>query len=972
MKIIKYISLALLYFAFLGSGFPNNETLRFQKLNTADGLNSNVVYALFQDSNGFIWMGTKEGINRYDGYNMRSFVLPSDSYKNIAHQRINSICEDLSGYIWLATPNGIIQMEAFSGKMTHHTLPYETKASQSQYVNAIVTSNQNEIWAGTRNGLYLYNQQTKKFDQYKHFPYSSKSMNYSKGERVINDLCFDGDQNLWIATAGNGLTILDISLKKKRVFKRSKGQNTSSISSNYIISVYKDSRGSMWLATANGLSRYKPKEERFSVYRHSDKKPRSILDNSVKAIAEDLDGNIWVGGKKGLDRFDRERDEFYHHQNHPLRPESISSNTILSLLADRSGNFWVGSMQGVNYFYPHHLHFNLYQNIPDNPNSLVDNTLRTLVSQPSGKVWIGSLKDGISSFDPKTQTFRSYRMRSGTKRWKKYNAIRTSYVDKEGKLFFGTDGGILLYNQAKDRFENFDAQGNISFKKGVFEIMEDGEGIYWFAEIDKGLWKWNPHTGETQLYKKDTISGLTSTNLKVMQQTSDGDIWVGTHMKGLCKLPYGQNKFISYKHSAKSGSLSNNRVYAIFEDSKKNLWIGTGNGLNKYNKAKESFEILGIEEGLSGKVILSIQEDSLGRLWLGTNKGLSCFDVEKQQVANFYQEDGLQGNIFEYKVACKQADGQLFFGGNNGLNAFYPQGFKMNTYIPNLKFTKISSSAGIVKLSRETQDSGLDKQKIRIKNTEQNLTFELASDSYVEAYKNTYAYRILPQDSTWKLLAFSQHQIKLPDLIVGNHVLEVKVSNNHMKWNAKPTQLHILVNRDWSQESEFLYGLLIALALTLLIWFSWFKRKVRNEEKTKKHQKSKKGSKKTPSIKSSDKKEEEWESAIKDLNEFMAESHLYRDKRLTKGQLANQIGWTEIHLSNTLREGLETNFNDFVNRYRVEEVKERLKDQQNRDFTLIAIAEDCGFNSKTSFYRTFKKFTDLTPSEYLEQIHPEA
>jgi ligand-binding sensor domain-containing protein/AraC-like DNA-binding protein len=968
MKIIKYIILVILYFAFSGSGFSNNGALRFQKLNTADGLNSNVIYALFQDSNGFIWMGTKEGINRYDGYSIRSYSLPSDIYKNIAHQRINSICEDQSGYIWLGTPNGIIQMEAFPGKMTHHILPYETKASQSQFVNSIVISDKNDIWVGTRNGLYLYNQQTKKFNQYEHFPYSSKSISYSKGERVINDLCFDGEKNLWIATGGNGLTILYTALKKKRIFNRSKGKNISSISSNYIESIFKDSKGTMWLATANGLSRYNPEVENFSTYRHSDRMPQSILDNSVTTIAEDLDGQLWIGSKKGLDRFDRASGEFHHHQNHPLHPESISSNTILSLLADRSGNFWIGSFQGVNYFDPHHLHFDLYQNIPDNTNSLVNNTLRALVTHPSGKIWIGSLKDGINSFDPITHRFISYRMRIGTKRWKKHNAIRAAYVDKEGKLFFGTDGGVLLYKPVQDCFENFDAKGKLSFKKGVFEIMQDNEGYYWFAEIDKGLWKWNPNTGQTQLYKKDTLSGLTSTNLKVMQQTSDGDIWVGSHIKGLLRLPLGKEKFISYKHNERPGSLSNNRIYVVFQDSKNRLWIGTGNGLNRYNKEDDSFDVFGVTEGLSGRVILSIQEDSLGRLWLGTNKGLSCFDIEKQQVANFYQEDGLQGNIFEYKVACKHSDGQLFFGGNNGLNAFYPQGFKMNTYMPNLKFTKISSSKGIVDFSRDRQDSALDKQKMIIKNTEQNVILELASDSYIEAYKNTYAYRILPQDSTWRLLAFSHHQIKLPGLPVGNYVLEVKVSNNHMKWNPKASQLYIVVNRDWSQESELLYGLLITLALTLLIWFSWFKRKMRNEENIKKQQKRKKLSKKASIIKSSDKTGEEWEPATKDLNEFMKVNHPYRDKRLTKGQLANQIGWTEIHLSNTLREGLETNFNDFVNSYRVEEVKERLKDQQSRDFTLIAIAEECGFNSKTSFYRTFKKFTDLTPSEYLEQI----
>jgi len=557
-------------------------------------------------------------------------------------------------------------------------------------------------------------------------------------------------------------------------------------------------------------------------------------------------------------------------------------------------------------------------------------------------------------------------MEYGTKRWKKHNAIRTAYVDKEGELFFGTDGGILVYNPQKDRFENFDAKGKIQFKKGVFEIMQDNQCYYWFAEIDKGLWKWHPITGETQTYNKDSISGLSSTNLKVLHQTSNGDIWVGSHMNGLCKLPVGQKKYISYTHSDQSGSLSNNRVYAIFEDSKNHLWIGTGDGLSRYKKEQDSFEVFGVNNGLPGKVILSIQEDSLGRLWLGTNKGLSCFDVEKQQFANFYQEDGLQGNIFEYKVACTHTSGKLFFGGNNGLNAFYPLDFKMNTFTPHLQFVKVSSSLGMVDVYRVNQNP-----EIRIKNSEKNVIIELASDSYVETYKNNYSYRLVPQDSIWMLLPFSHHQIELPALAVGNYTLEVHVSNNHMKWNPKVSQLHIDVSRDWAHESGLLYGVLITIALTLLAWLSWSKRKARQGLSVKKQKKNKKESKKEPLVRPSDKDKEEWAAAITQLNNFMMEHHYYRDKRLTKGQLANQVGWTEAQLSNTLREGLQTNFNDFVNAFRVAEIKERLKDPQSRDFTLLAIAEECGFNSKTSFYRIFKKLTNLTPSEYLERINQE-
>lgn len=967
MNIIKYTILAFLILTVSEACFAKNGDIRFQKLNTADGLNSNVVYELFQDSHGFIWIGTKEGINRYDGYTITSYPLPSKFYKNISNQRINSISEDQMGRIWLGTPYGIIQMDAFTGKMLHYTLPYQKNAYQSQYVNAISISYKNEIWVGTQNGLYFFDQQKNTFKQYPYFPFNSKSASYPKGERLINDLCFDKDQNLWIATAGNGLTILDINLKKKRIFIPSKRNPKASVRSKHIVSIFKDSRGVMWLATTNGLSQYSPKDESFLTYRHSDKNKHSLLDNNVLAIAEDLNGQLWVGGKKGLDRFDHQGNKFHHYQNHPLHSESISSNTILSLLADRSGNFWAGSSRGVSYFSSHSLHFDLYQNIPDNSNSLIDNTLRSIVAHPSGKLWIGSLKDGINSFDQSTGIFSSYRMEYGTKRRNKHNAIRTAYVGKDSSLFFGTDGGVLLYNQKKDCFENFDAYGVIPFKKGVFEIMQDQEGYYWFAEIAKGLWKWHPKTGESQLYKKKSGTGLISTNLKVVRQSSNGDIWVGSHMKGLSRLPSGKNGFISYIKE-ELGGISDNRVYDIFEDSKKQLWIGTGNGLNRYNEDEDSFEVYDLKDGLAGRVILSIQEDDLGRLWLGTNNGLSCFDVEKGQVANFYHKDGLQGNIFEYKVACKH-QGQLFFGGNNGLNAFYPKDFKMNIYTPKLKFVQVKSSNGSVNIIRGEKNTEKRTPWIEIKNSDQNIIIEIASDSYVETYKNRFSYKVLPQDSIWKMIPFSHNEIHLSDLSIGDHTLQIKSSNNHMKWNPKISTLQIEVNRDWSKATSLFYMFLFASGLALIFWLTKSKIKLWLSQKQNKQKDTKKSPTKSSLNRVSTKIDSQWLESTDQLNSFMKGSFLYRDKRLTKGQLAKAIGWTEIQLSNTLRDGLETNFNDFVNTFRVEEVKERLKDPQSRDFTLIAIAEECGFNSKTSFYRTFKKFTDQTPSEYLEQIN---
>lgn len=944
-----------------------NKSLRFQKLNTKSGLNSNVVYSMLQDSRGFIWLGTKEGVNRFDGYKMKTFSLPEMYKDKIAHQRINSLCEDKNGFIWMGTPNGVLKLDPYSQEMNHFLLPYEGKEAQSLYVNDIIVAENNTIWAGTRNGLYQFNPKENKFVQYPHFPFTSKTIKYSKGERIINDLCFAADGKLWIGTSGNGITILDISQKKKQILKRSEQSGNGSLSSNYIESIFRDHKGVMWIATANGLNQYNSQSETCKVFRNVEDNPLSLSDNFVTVIGEDQNYNLWIGTKKGLDLFNRETEEFQHYQKHPLHPESISSNSILSMLSEKSGSFWVGTMQGVNYFMQTSFVFDLYQNNPDDENSLVDNTLRTVVVHPDGKVWIGTLMDGINCLNVDTKSFKSYKIDKGNKDCRKLNAIRTAYIDSKGDIFLGTDGGVLKYNKVKDRFELFNAGGEINLHKGIFEIVEDQDGNYWFSEINKGLWKWNPKHDKTELFTKEE-NNLNSTNLKVLYQTKNGDVWIGSHLQGLGRLVKGQQQFIKYQQSKESGSLSNNRIYSIFQDRHEQLWIGTGNGLNLFHEATNSFTVFNKQSGLPGNVILSIQQDSLNRLWLGTNNGLCCFDVENNQFANFNQEDGLQANIFEYKVACSDGNDIMCFGGNNGLNIFNPYHLVFNEYIPELGFTQVSSAQAIFPIVN-SKDDQKNRLSVEIKNTDQNILVELASMSFIEPEKNRFRYRISSLDSVWTSLPSGMHEIKIPNLKVGNYKLEVLVSNNHLKWNKIPQILTIQVRRNWGQYLWLFYGLLFLVIIDVLYFLVL---KPSPKGKVDKHKKTIANKKDLSTDSLRIQPNSEWDKQVKELNDLMEQKALYRDKRLTKGQLANQIGWSETHLFNTLREGLHVNFNDYVNAFRVKEIKIRLKDPQSRDFTLLAIAEECGFNSKTSFYRTFKKFTDLTPSKYFEQIKPDA
>ena len=947
MGMIRQILIIFFLLIFSVSGYAIGKEVHFKKIDTSEGLNSNVVYSLLQDSKGFLWFGTKEGLNRYDGSKLINYDLPTVPFAKVADKRVNALAEGLDGKIWIGTQLGIVSLNPNNRRTVYYELPYEVKKAQSRYVNAIAISELGEIWIGTRNGLYRFNKLKNQFEQYEYFPFNSKSVSYSKGERLINELCFDKDGKLWIGTAGSGICLLDIVHNKKQFFKRSAKRKEGELTSNFIEDLFQDRNGKMWVATVNGLHLFDTLNESFIVYRHSNEKANSLSDNYVTAISDDRKGNLWIGTKNGLNYFDVSKGIFHYFKHHPMIEKSISSNNILVVLSEKSGSVWLGSMQGINHFSQNNLNFNLYQNIPGNTESLIDNTLRAAVADSKENVWLGNVRHGVSRFNVVKEEFTTIPLGENVKARKRHKVVRTAYLDQEGQVLFGTDGGVLKYNAKKKTLESFPDEKILKFRKGVFEILQDKKGNYWFSELDKGIWKWNPKNNEVELLNKEK-NKLSNLNVKLMTQVKNGDIWIACHMRGVCRLKKGESTFTTYRDSKKEGSLSGNRVYSIFQDSKERVWIATDRGLNLYNNISDSFSLLNENNGLPGSVVLSIQEDKLGRLWLGTNKGLSCFDIEKNQFANFFKEDGLQGDIFEYKVACTNKQGLMFFGGNNGLNSFNPSEFVMNTYQPKIRFT----SYGVAKNSDEISGN-----KIKILHTDEDFKLRVAVMSFCEPEKNRIKYRMISADSAWTILPLGLHEISIDKQLVGEYQLEVMASNNHMKW-GEPSVLEIVVKRDWKEYFWVIY-LFIILILSAVFAIVYLKGK-----RNKSLQKQK--SKGSPKRIITNHKSKKWENYILLLNEFMAKESPYRDKRLTKAQLATQMEWSELQLSNVLREGLQTSFNDFINTYRVNEVKECLKDPKNKDYTLLAIAEDCGFNSKTSFYRTFKRITGKTPSEYME------
>ncbi len=796
--------------------------LRFQHLNI--NLNNSQIESLWQDSRGYIWIGTLGGLYKYDGVGLALYLASDDSTsidgnragclfedskkrfwigteKGIGHynreqdnfvrfkiqddfvdpsdptpNKIGSITEDEHGTIWIGSERaGLLYLDEKKQTFVSY---FNNKngggALRNAHVISLFTNGNNRLWVGTTVGLFKLDTRTGKTVHYAHDPKKACSL----AGNYVEDIQVDKKGNLWVATHENGLDRLDFKKDSSTfIHYRSKIDDIRSLTNDDVTTIYEDRSGKIWICNENGgLHLYNPLEDNFFRYGPDPTDPFSVSNISVKVIYEDKQGRLWVGSNlEGIDVMDKYEFRFDHYyQTNTFK--SINNNIVRNFLEDDDGNIWIATDGGgLNFFDRAKNEFDAFRHNPHDPASINSNAVLTLCNDKDGKMWIGTWRGGINIFDYKTKTF--------------------------------TEFAPEIYELSK-----------------VFHIMKDTEDNMWIGTQSGGAskYEWKTKKLTTFVTKPHDPTSLADNEVPVVFQDGDGSIWLGTEFNGLNLAQRDANGDITFKrftHVVKdSTSIPNSRVNHIFEDNKGNLWIATEGGLSKFLKDKGYFKNYSVEHGLESSHIKSIVEDDHGVLWLGTSRGISRFDPVKETFRNYSYNDGLQRGEFSRYSVLKTRKGELLFGGTNGFNIFHPDSIKDNPYFPEVYITGLRIFNKPVQIGEK--NSPLKKhisetKEITLSYEQSVFSFEFIALNYTHPHMNQYAFKMEGFEKDWNYVD-NQRTATYTSLDPGEYIFRVKASNNDGLWNEEGTSLKIIITPPFWQAAWFI--VLAAVVLCGLIY----------------------------------------------------------------------------------------------------------------------------------------------------------
>jgi len=802
---------------------PYGKNIRFEQISLEEGLSQSVVNVILQDQKGFLWIGTDDGLNRYDGYNFKIFKPDTTNPFSLSDRSITDIVEDKDGNLWIATRmGGLNRYDPISGKFTQYM---HSKNDATSIISNQVTSlfvDKTGLWVGTNNGLDFLDFSS---NQFIHYPLATgKLVPESKSISVVYK---DSANRLWIGTSDAGLGLYDLKDQSFKSFKNNE-YNNQSLSHNRILAIKQDLAGNIWVGTSNGLNLYNEEEGDFTRFKKSKDDPNSIAGNIIYSLFTDQYGSLWVGTNVGLDRYSPQEGNFIHHQYQPNVPNSLSNNEVLYIYEDDSGVLWVGTYGGgLNKYNRQQDRYAYFRNNPDDPASLSSNIIFAIQPAEFGKVWVGTLDSGLNLFEPYTETFTRFVHDPNTPNSLINNSIFSLYRDKAGLIWVGTGNGLDRYNRGSKSFTHY-SPNESDFTRtderfNVLAILEDTQKNFWVGS-SMGLYLFDRKAGTLTRHNSE----LGTTRVNALLEDKDGNLWVGTPEDGLRRLntQTGEISYFRYDSTEKA-SLSNNSVLCIYQDTQGTVWIGThGGGLSRFNPETETFSHFTEQEGLSNNVVYGILEDESGKLWLSTNFGLARFNPINQTFRIFTASDGLQSNEFNQNSYAKDENGTMYFGGINGLNVFTPQEITDNQYTPKLSLTSITVDGTPFTNKDGRTTEYLD--TITLTWPQDSFEFEFAAFAFEQPLNNRYAYKLEGFDTDW-ISTDKQRNGRYTNLPGGTYTLRLRGSNNDGVWNDQGASIQVVVVPPLWETWWFRGILVVAFMFSVVGGLRWRVKSVENK-----------------------------------------------------------------------------------------------------------------------------------------------
>lgn len=802
----------------------------FHQLTLDHGLSNNSVTCIFKDSRGFIWIGTIDGLNRYDGYSFVTFRHANNDTNSISDNFISTIVEDKTGNLWIGTQGG--GLNCYDPRLDRFTAfyhdPKNPNSLPSNFIfhhNSMLIDRNGILWIGTNNGLCSYIPAKNIFVRYPLSP-PGRPGETAKDIRTIYQ---SADGMLWIGT-DKGLYLFDPSQKKVQQYLNA-GVGSLSLTNNIITAIVENiSQHELWIGTEEGLNVLDLKLFTLRQYFAGKNSDRTLSDNSITALDVDEKGNIWIGTKSGgLNQYSYAEKRFFYWKQNPVDKNSLSDNYIDNLFVDPSGYLWIGTVNnGVNLVDIRPKNFRWLKNEPGNPNSLSANTIRSVHEDSEGILWIGTYGGGLNRYDGKK--FMHFTHHPDNTNSLSHNIISALYENNQ-TLWIGTWGGGLCRMNTR----NFSiSRLNLSVPEYINQIAPDPNGRLWIA-CNGGLYVFWPQSGKIVRCDDDSIPSkkLTANSVNRIHWDGAGHLWVAT-FDGLNCIVFKNFETLTMdtlyhfrKQINQPNNLNDNRILCIGEDLSHNLYLGTyTGGITKMHTTWHNNRITSIQfvpftdnQGLAGNIVYGMLTDTHGNIWISTNNGLSKFDPVQNVFQNFTIDDGLQSNQFYWNAYEKGKKSVMYFGGINGLNLFYPDSIHVRRNFPRIYITNFRLFNQPVKVSTGKnallQQSILFTKHITLRRHEYPFTIEFAAIVFRSQNKIRYAYQLENFDHNWLYTDAAQRYATYSHLRPGRYVFRVKATNEDGVWSNTPAELHITVLPAFYETvwAFMLYGIVLVALL---------------------------------------------------------------------------------------------------------------------------------------------------------------
>lgn len=785
------------------------EDIRFTTLTGEDGLSSGNVYGIAQDTQGFLWFATGDGLCRYDGYSYRIFRFDRGNHNSLSNNSMTAILLGQGNILWLATTgSGVDRFDPATETFTHFSHnPNNPNSLSGNHISkfGLYEDRQGALWIGAvDSGLNRLDPATGKFTHYRHDPQNPNSLSSDQIESVYQD----SEGIMWIGTADAGLNRLDqISSQITRYMPNPEDPRT--LPDVNVHGMYEDHAGTFWVGTEKGFGTMDRQTGLFTRYTIGSNQTDAASLNTIVRFHEDATGNLWLGtGGAGILKFDRQQQQIVQYMNDAGDPHSLRNNFISSFHEDPSGTLWVGTLGGgANMFSTHPPKFAYYKHDASNANSVADNFILSIFEDHTGFVWIGNDRT-LNRWDRQSNIWQVYRNDPEDPKSISNGSVTAIEEDPDGTLWFGTFmGGLNRFDPQTGKFKAFRFNSNDpqSLSDDIIRsLYRDPDGVLWVGSWNNGLNRFDRTTETFHRYLPDpgNPASLGAGSVTDIYEDRTKNMWVATEGGGLNLFDPATETFQHFQNDSQNlKSLPDNAVRVLYEDQAGQFWVGTAGGLCAFERATRTCTVFTEKDGLPNNTIEGILEDLHGNLWISTNNGLARFTPQTKTFRNYDVLDGLQSNEFNVFTAFYKSSrtGEMYFGGINGFNVFDPSRVVDDSYIPPIALANFRLFGKSVPIGGTSvlQKAINDIDELTLPYDQNNLSFEFTALSYVAPAKNQYRYKLDGFDSDWLKVSSKERFAVYTNLDAGNYVFRVQGTNEDGVWNEQGLTLKITITPSW-------------------------------------------------------------------------------------------------------------------------------------------------------------------------------